>query len=126
MPSFMNKKSWLIGFFLSLVLVSIVFIIANISLGLLVCSVKNQTASAFIAIGTILLPLFVITFSNMSSFPAILQLLLNALPLTPYILLFKFMAFNGVIIYSYLIMLFIQIIVYFPLVLIIMKKRTGK
>jgi len=85
-----------------LMLISALFILSNIALGLIVCSVKNQTASAFLSIGTILLPIFAVAFTYLSSFPEIIQLFLQCLPLTLFILLIKNLAFNGVILYPYL------------------------
>ncbi|MDD4275989.1 MAG: ABC transporter permease [Clostridia bacterium] len=103
-----------------------VFIIANISLGLLVCTVKNQTVSAFFALSTVLLPMLIISFTTIDSFPFIIQMFLYCLPITPYVILIKYLIFNAVFVPLYLVILILQTLVYYLLVLLIMKRRTGK
>ncbi len=103
----------------------ILFIFANTSLGLVFSSFKNQTTATFTTMISILLPLIAISMAHVKSYPLIIQTVLYAFPLTPFIQLFSVMAFNGVVVGVYVIALAAQAVLYYIVAYALARKKAG-
>lgn len=103
----------------------ILFIFANASLGLVFSSFKNQTTATFTTMISILLPLIAISMAHVKSYPIIIQMVLYAFPLTPFIQLFSVMAFNGVVVGSYVATLAVQTLLYYAIAYLLARKKAG-
>lgn len=110
--------------FLHLMLVSLVFILACIGFGIIISNSKTQIASAFLAIVTIILPVFISVAFNMQTFPLVIRLIFCLSPITSYIMLINALIFKGVILPLYLIVLIVQIPLYYVISCFLVKKHS--
>lgn len=104
----------------------ILFIFANTSLGLVFSSLKNQTTATFTTMISILLPLIATSLAYVKSYPFIIQAVLYAFPLTPFIQMFSIMTFNGVVVVKYVVILVAQTIGYYTIAYFLARKKAGK
>lgn len=109
-----------------ILLLSILFILATLSIGLLFSLQKNQIATAFLDILVILLPTFAMSMMFLDAFPVVIQVLLYFAPITSFMQMLKYMVYNGVILWRFVIILVIQTIVYYLIALKILKNRVSK
>lgn len=109
-----------------IIIVSMFFIFATLSIGLLFSLQKNQIATAFLDMLIILLPTFALSTMFLDAFPLIIKFLLYFAPITPFMQMLKYMVFNGVFLWKHLMMLIIQTIIYYQIALIILKRRSSK
>lgn len=109
-----------------IILVSMLFIFATLSIGLLFSLQKNQIATAFFDMLIILLPVFALSTMFLGAFPKIIQIILYLMPITPFMQMIKYMIFNGVFLWKFSIVLIIQTVVYYIIALQILKKKVSK
>lgn len=102
----------------------IIFVLANLSLGMVFASIKNQTTSNFATIFAIMLPLLAVSIISLNQYPAFVQIILSFFPLTPFIQLFSYATFNGVVLGQFVIILLVQIVAYYILAYLLARKRT--
>ena len=108
-----------------IVLLSIVFIISTISLGLVFSTFKSQIATAFADMFVILVPLIVLTMSLIQSLIMPVRIVMYALPFTAYTSLLQGMIFNGVIDSMLVFYMIIQSIVYFLVAVFLFKRKLS-
>ena len=112
---------------LLIALISILFLLSNISLGLLFSTLRSQVATIFCETVSVIFPLFATITTVITGYPLPVQILLNLLPITPYSILLNSMAFNGIIILKYILIMLGQIILYYSLSYLIVNRRVkGK
>ena len=102
----------------------LLFLIALISLGMVICMLKNQIVVAIIAMATIVLPVFALLSGFVTSYPPIVRSFLFLFPITSFIELFRSILFNNIVLYKYIVILLVLTIVYYVLALIIMRKKS--
>ena len=106
--------------------ISTLFILAVIMQGLVFSSCKSQIATIFLSMVSIILPLFSLMFAYIYNLPIIIQFILLCLPITPFIEFMNGMVFNGIIIWSDLVIFILQILVYYIIALIILKRKIKR
>ena len=106
-----------------IVLLSIPFIISTSTLGLLFNNLKNQISVIFCALLAILIPTFVLSSIMFFGLPTYLQVFLNFVPLTPFVLLINGMVYNGLILWKYFVVLLFQSISFYLISYLITKKK---
>lgn len=102
------------------------FVCGTVFLGLLISRFKYQIITAFLAMVAILLPVFSFYVIDMGSYPFLINALLNCFPLSPFINIFKYVMFNGVVKTNDVIFLGLQCAAYYITVLLILKKQVKK
>lgn len=110
------------NFFLIL-LFSAIFILATICLGMVFSSFNSQITTALFSVAVILIPLLLLSASMIQIFPLFVQIILYTMPMTPCILLLHAMIFNGVINWLYVGILFAQIISYYLISYLLLRKN---
>lgn len=121
--SLLLRISFQINLFLVWAL-SAFFVMATISLGLLFSMMKNQISSVFFGILAVLLPIFIEILVVVPALPTALRVLINILPVTPYLRLFNGMVYNGIILWWTVPVLFAQAVVYYLAALFVIKKQS--
>ena len=104
----------------------VMFVIANLTLGMVFSSIKNQTTSNFATMISIMLPLLAISVISLNQYPIYVQALLYLFPLTPFLQLFSYATFNGVILITGVYVLIAHIVIYYLLAYFLAKKRTQE
>lgn len=102
--------------------ISLIFVFAVIMLGLMFSMLRNQIAASLFSMMTILFPIF-INVLGIGTMPQFAQIIFNILPITSFIPLFDGLIFNGVIIWEYIVVLVLQIVIYYSISLMILKKQ---
>lgn len=100
------------------------FLISLLSLGTLICLLKNQIVVAILSAGSIILPLFALAFGFISSYPISARIVLLMLPPTSFIELFRNYIFNDIILYQYIFIMIITSIVYYSLTIFLLKRKS--
>lgn len=108
------------------ILLSSVFVLSIISLGLIFSMLKSQIATIFIDMLTIVLPMFVLTMVFVQASPIFMQIALYCFPVVPFVSLLNGMMFNGVILWWQVGVLLIQAIVYYLIAMLILKRRIKE
>ena len=108
-----------------ILLLYILFVIANVGIGLVFSCLKNQTTSTFATMIAVLLPVIAVSMAIMKQYPTMVQIVLNLFPLTPFMQLFSFATFNGVVLVNLIMILLAQIVVYFGLAYVLTKQKAG-
>jgi len=103
---------------------SSVFVMATLSIGLLFSLMKNQISTVFLSMMSMLLPLFVEMLVVTSALPTFVRVLLNFLPVTPFMQLFTCMIYNGVITWWNIPILLAQAVGYYLIALFVIRKQT--
>ncbi len=108
---------------LEITLFSTFFILSSIILGMLFSMLRSQISAVFCDIATIVIPIFVISFTFVDNLNIFTQFLLYAIPGTPYVLFLNSLLYNGIVNWFYIIVLAVQVVVYYLLTYFIIKKR---
>ena len=74
----------------------------------------------------ILLPTFALSMMFLDAFPMIVRIVLYLAPITPFMQMLKYMIFNGVVLWKYVIALIVQTVVYYIISLRILSKRVSR
>jgi len=119
------KIDFAINLFITILLSSF-FILSILTLATLLSTLKSQIATIFIDMLVVVLPIFVSTIVYVQACPLPVQIILNCFPITPFITFFNSMIFNGVILWEYILIFTIQIIVYYSVAILILKKRIKE
>lgn len=106
-----------------ILLLSIVFILSTICLGLVFSSFKSQITTALCSVAVILIPMLLLSASIIQTFPLFVQIILYAMPMTPCIQLLHGMIFNGIVNWIYVLMLLVQIVIYYLLAYFLLRKN---
>lgn len=109
----------------TIILLSIIFIVSTICLGLVFSTFKSQIATAFADMFVILVPLVALTMSLIQSLIMPVRIAMYALPFTAYTSLLQGMIFNGVIDSMLVFYMIIQSIVYFFIAVLLFKKKMN-
>lgn len=109
--------------FFVVLLLSSLFVLSILLLASVFSMLKSQIAAVFIDMLLVLLPVFVSTIVYVQACPAYIQFILNCFPITPFISFLNSMIFSGVIIWEYIVIFFIQSIIYYIVAINILKKR---
>ena len=109
-----------------IILLSMLFIFATLTIGLLFSMQKSQIATAFLDMLIILLPTFALSMMFLDAFPMIVRIVLYLAPITPFMQMLKYMIFNGVVLWKYVIALIVQTVVYYIISLRILSKRVSR
>lgn len=104
----------------------LIFAFATASLGTLICNLKNQIASAFLSMAVILVPVLSLSMQFFNGFSIPIRVFLMLFPSTPFFLLFNYMCYNGVVLWNCVMVLAIQLIVYYTLSIVCMKLKIKK
>lgn len=107
-----------------IILLSSLFIMAVIMLGILFSLFKSQTSTIFFDMLVVLVPIFLSLLVFVEACPLYVQIILYALPIIPFIKFLNCMMFNGVILWWVVPIFIAQIVLYYLIALIIMKKRV--
>lgn len=99
-------------------------ILAILMLGLAFSQLKSQISTIFFDMLAIILPLFVTWIIYVQACPMYIQVLLNCFPLVPIIYFLQGMVFNGVYIWQYIPIFIAQIIVFYLISFLVLKKRV--
>lgn len=108
-----------------IMLISSFFILSTCCLGSLFGMFKSQIAAVFFDILAIMLPMFSFSVVLIPSVAIVLRIILFAFPLMPFLLLTNGMVFGGVIIWRYVLVLIVQIIIYYSLAYLILKRKIN-
>lgn len=119
------KIDFAINLFVAVVL-SLFFILSILMLSSLISTLKSQIAAIFMDMLTILLPVFISLVVYVQACPMYVQIILNCLPITPFIIFLNSMIFGGVVLWRYIFVFVAQIVVYYCLNLIILKRRIKE
>jgi ABC-2 type transport system permease protein len=103
---------------------SLIFIISVLTLSSLISTSKSQIAAIFLDMLIILLPLFISTVVYVQACPMYIQVILNCLPMTPFIVFLNALIYNGVVLWRYVFIFIAQTIVYYFFAQLILKKRA--
>lgn len=114
-----------INFFL-IILATLLYILSTISLGLLTSMLKSQIATVFIDMVTIMLPIFAFAMSSMANFPIVIRIVFYCLPLSSFVSLANGMMFNGIVQWWAIGVFAAQIVVYYLLALLVLKRRESR
>ena len=106
-------------------LLSIIFVIAVVSLSQIFNMLKSQIATIFLDMITMLLPLFSLMTIYLQATPIVVQVLLNCFPIVPFVSLLNGMMFNGVILWGQIGILTLHAIIYYLIAMFILKKRIN-
>lgn len=106
-------------------LLSSVFVTATLALGLFFSMMRSQISTVFLGMISMLLPLFVEMLVVVSALPTFVRVLLNFLPVTPFIQLFNGMIYNGVLTWWNIPILAAQTVVYYLAALVVIKKQSA-
>ena len=109
---------------LLIALLSIVFILSTIMLGLVFSNLKNQISAVFCLILVALVSIFAFSTLYVPGLPFLFKAILYSMPIVPYIILLNGMMFNGVILWEFVLYLTIQVIVYYLISFFIVKRKT--
>lgn len=107
-------------------LLTIPLILSVAMLGMLLSTFKSQLVTVFVDVLTILLPVFLLGTSFLQALPVVLQGVLYALPISTYLYLGNAMIFDGIILWTELILLCVQTVVYYFATVLILKRRTER
>lgn len=112
--------------FILIILISLLYILAITNLGLLLSMLKSQVATTLIAIFILIFPVFdVLTYVSVS-FPKIAQYVIYMLPGKVFIESLNGMMFNGVILWWNIVCFSIQIIVFYIMSLLILRRKLTR
>ena len=111
---------------LLVILLSSFFILATVMLGLLFSLLKSQISTIFMDMLVVLLPIFVSVVVYVQACPIYIQILLYLVPMTPFITFLNCMMFNGVVLWWNIPVFIAQIIIYYLIAVVIMKKRVQE
>ena len=111
---------------LLVILLSSFFILAVIMLGLLISLLKSQISTIFLDMLIVILPIFVSIVVYIQACPIYIQILLYCFPVTPFISFLNCMMFNGIILWWNIPIFIAQIIIYYLIAMLIMKKRVSE
>ena len=107
-----------------IILFTLLFIMASIMLGLVCANFKNQISTVFCSIGTILIPEFILVSTFAGALPLYVKIFLYLTPIGAFDMLFNPMLYSGVIAWANVLYLILQIIFYYVVAWLILKKRT--
>ncbi|MFQ6724399.1 MAG: ABC transporter permease [Clostridia bacterium] len=125
MGSLFFKIHFQINILLAMLLTS-VFVLAVIAMGLIFSLLKSQIATIFIDMLTIVLPMFILTMVYVQATPIFVQILLYCFPVVPFVRLLNGMMFNGVILWWQIGVLLVQVVVYYLIAMLILKRRVKE
>lgn len=108
---------------LLIIILTSVFILAVIGMGMIFGMLKSQIATIFIDMLTIVLPMFVLTMLYIQASPIPIQVILYCFPVVPFVSLLNGMMFNGVILWWQVGVLLIQAVVYYLIAMLVLKRR---
>ena len=109
-----------------IILISLLYILAITNLGLLLSMLKSQVATTLIAIFILIYPVFdVITYVSVSM-PKIAQFVIYMLPGKVFIEALNGMMFNGVVLWWHIVSFSVQIIVFYIMSLLILKRKLMR
>jgi ABC-2 type transport system permease protein len=109
---------------LTIIALSSLFVLAVIMLGLLFSLLKSQTSTIFLDMLVVIMPIFLSIMVYVEACPMYIQVMLYALPITPFIKFLNCMMFNGMILWWIIPVFVAQIIFYYFIASLIMKKRV--
>lgn len=121
--SWIFKMEYSMNLFIYLIFI-FVFLVSLLSLGMLICTLKNQIVVAIVSMATIVIPIFTLISGFISSYPVYIRIFLYFMPATSFVELFRNIIFNHIILYEYLFILIGISILYYALTLIVMKKKS--
>lgn len=104
-------------------LVSLIFILSVILFGMILGMMKSQIISTLIAVVTLFLPIFITLTSQINGTNIFIQIILNCIPITPYLNLISGMTFSGIVILKSVVILLAQILGFYVINLIALKKK---
>lgn len=106
-------------------LYSLLFILSFIAMNMFFSTTKNQISSISLTLLFILVPIIVGMQFSLNNLPVALQILLLVSPLTSFLEIAKTHILFGVCNYIYIIIMAVQMIVYYVLAVAIIKHKTG-
>lgn len=104
--------------------VSILFIVASISLGFITSMIKDQVSATVMAIVLCTLPQFALVSVNMQGLSLFLQIFMYAFPYTSYVYLVSGMIVNGYVGINYLLILLAECIIYLTASFLVLHFKT--
>jgi len=110
--------------FIWVVLLSSIFILALIMLGLVFSLFKSQIATISLGMLVVILPIFASMVVYVQACPIYVQVLLYCVPITPFISFLNCMMFNGIVLWWNIPLFILQAVIYYLIALWIMKKRV--
>lgn len=108
---------------LIILLISLVFIIAIVMSGFLFALCKSQISASLFAIMSILIPFFTYSTSFISSYYFPIQILLYLFPCTLAFDLFNGMVFGGIVLWENILIMLLQIIIYYVVIRLILNRE---
>lgn len=111
---------------LLIILLSVFFILSVIMLGLLFSLFKSQIATISLDMLVVILPIFVSIVVYVQACPMYIQILLYCIPITPFISFLNCMMFNGVVLWWIVPIFVAQIVIYYIISVLVMKKRVQE
>lgn len=109
---------------LLITLLTLPFILATGTLSLLFSNFKNQVSTFFCDLFALLVPTVMLSLTYINGLPILIQFFLYLLPLTPYVQLLNGMIFTGTILWQHIIVLVLQVVVYYVSSYLIAKYKT--
>lgn len=105
-------------------LLSSLFVLASIMLGLLFSTCRSQIATIFLDVGSIIMPIFIVSLVYLQNLVLPFRLLMYCMPISLFVGFLNGMIFNGAIIWWNIIIFILQIIVYYVATVIVIKRRV--
>lgn len=103
----------------------ILFILSFITMSMLFATTKNQISSVSLTLLFVLVPTIVGMQFSLNNLPIALQIILLLSPLTSFLEVSKTYLLYGVFNYIYIIVMAVEMIVYYILAVVIIKHKTG-
>ena len=104
-------------------LLSSLFVLSSIMMGLLFSTAKSQIATIFLDVGAIIMPIFVVSLVYLQNLILPFRLFLYCMPISLFVGFLNGMMFNGVVIWWNIIIFILQIIIYYIATVLIMQRR---
>ena len=106
-------------------LISMLFVASTTLLGALFGSFKSQIACVFFDMLAIILPMFVISTTLTNTLTLPVQIFLYFFPIVPFVLNINAMMFNGIVNWMCVVILVLQIIVFYIIIYLVIKRRVN-
>jgi ABC-2 type transport system permease protein len=113
------QMNWLL-----IVSLSSMFVLSSIMLGMAFSLLKGQVLTVLCSVSVILIPLIILSNNIISGIILPIRILLYMMPMTPFIELFHGMVFNGVVNWINIIILLIQVVIYYMIAYLLLRRNA--
>lgn len=119
------KINYAINLFIILLL-SILFVLASATLGLLTSLCSSQITATILQIATIIMPTYILSVTFFENSPIVFRELMYLMPSAHFTNFLNTMMFNGVVLWTTVILFVVQIITYYTISFLIIQKKSRQ